>query len=137
VGSIVLRSAHVFLEIPSEWAHNAGHMSDEDFKQQVLEQFGAMDKRFDAIDRRIEAMGNQLNEIDRRLDKLETGFADLKLDTTQLKVDVRLIYRSIQTLLDQQEVETHERVRTNDVLNRHERWITGLAKRADLKLSYD
>jgi hypothetical protein len=85
----------------------------------------------------VEGQGERLDKIEERLGRLEVSVADLRLDTAQLKVDVRLVYRSLETLLHQQDVETEERVHLSNVVERHERWITGLAKQANLKLSHD
>ena len=111
-------------------------MSDEQFNK-LSEQLGQLGKQVGELTEAVKEQGERIDKVDARLGKVEVALADVKLDTTQLKVDIRLVYRSLDTVLGQQEVETNERVRITDVLNRHERWIIGLAKQANLKLSHD
>lgn len=111
-------------------------MSDEQFKQ-LLEQMAELTAA-------VKDQGGHLGKIDARLDNMEerlieltSRVAEIKRDTTRLQVDVRLVYRSLEAVLERQDVETNERVHLSDVANRHERWIKGLAKHADLRLSHD
>ena len=112
-------------------------MSDEDFKKQVLEQFGVMNKQFAAIDKRFDTIEKRFEAIDKRFDKMDERFDKLETGLAEVQRDVGLVYDALQTVLVQQEDEAKERAHMLLVLDRHERWITGLAKRADLKLSYD
>lgn len=126
----------ISLEIHDVYAHTASYMSDEQFNRLSV-QLGRLGKQMGELTEAVKVQGERIDRLEDRLGKVELALADVKLDTTQIKIDVRLVYRSLDTVLNQQDIETNERVRITDVLNRHERWITGLANHANLKLSHD
>jgi archaellum component FlaC len=119
-------------------------MNDEEFKKQVLEQFGVMNKRLDTMDKRLDAMDKRfdtieakLGEHDARFEKIDKHLDRLEANLEDVGNDVRMVYEGLQAVLDQQEIEVKERAHITVVLNRHERWITGLGRHTKLSLSHD
>ena len=60
-------------------------MSQEDFQQQVLRSFEAIEKRFEEIDKRFEEIDKRFQEFDKKFDKLDFNIkeANIRIDAYQ------------------------------------------------------
>lgn len=107
-------------------------MNDDEFKKLVLE-------RFDVLDGRLYRMEGRLDSVEGKLNKLEKDLGQFRSEVddrfTQLHSAVQIVYDGVREVLDQQDIEAKERIHTDIVLKRHERWISGLANHAKLELN--
>jgi hypothetical protein len=115
-------------------------MNDEQFKQQVLEQFAALNGRLDKVETGLSEVRHDFGKgLGALRSDMKKDVADLRSDMDKgfadLKADVGTVYDGVREVLDQQDIEAKERIHMDIVLKRHERWINGLARHADLKLN--
>ena len=117
------------------------YMSDDQFKQQVLESFETVNGRLNAIDQRLNGYDQRLDRHEVVLDRIASALVqkadasemDARFDALDAKIDK--IYNALDSFLKEQETDQQERLLANHQLDRHEDWISRAAPK--LNIHYD
>ncbi len=100
------------------------HMADKDYKKLtdfIGEQFTIVHGKFDRV-------YDEFGAVHKRIDVLEFKFDDLKSDFRQLQSSVDAYANKANTYFQ-------ELAAMGNKLNRHEKWISQIAKKLHIKLS--